>query len=195
MSKAAEPIPAKKASSKTTPLIECVLENVLPVSSDAVIKVKKFKKFLDYDLKTLNITGELQTTIHKNEFTHIKMIVTYQDKKTNKVNYLEIDVLDDRNKKVENTKCTSGCSCPPGYSLYCPELNGCCNCSNYLCINNTGDYASVEGCCDNGVVYGTVTTNTAASGAAAKTGKTIILAGTPVAARIIGSQYTVTQYL
>ena len=39
------------------PTIEYVLEDVLPVNSDSTIKVKNFKKFLDYDLKTLNITG------------------------------------------------------------------------------------------------------------------------------------------
>ena len=59
MSKASEPVPAKKANSKDALLIKCVLEDVLPTSSDSTIKVKKFKKFLDYDLKTLNITGEL----------------------------------------------------------------------------------------------------------------------------------------
>jgi len=129
MSKAAAPCsscpssksePSGKKKIVYTTNIECVLEDVLPLNSDSTIKVKKFKKFLDYDLKTLNITGELQTYTHKNGFTHTKMVVTYQDKKTNKVNYLEIDVLDNTNKKVENTKecgerCPNGaCACPPG---------------------------------------------------------------------------------
>ena len=65
-----------------TPSIECVLEDVLPVSSDSLVKVKNFKKFLDYDLTTLNIVGKLETYTHKNGFTHTKMTVTYQDKKT-----------------------------------------------------------------------------------------------------------------
>jgi hypothetical protein len=112
MSKAASPCsscpssksePSGKKKIVYTTNIECVLEDVLPLNSDSTIKVKKFKKFLDYDLKTLNITGELQTYTHKNGFTHTKIVVTYQDKKTNKVNYLEIDVLYNTNKKVENT--------------------------------------------------------------------------------------------
>jgi len=55
MSKAAEPVPAKKANSKDALLIKCVLEDVLPTSSDAVIKVKTFKKFLDYDLHLFSL--------------------------------------------------------------------------------------------------------------------------------------------
>lgn len=118
-------ITAEKASSKDTLLIDCVLEDVVPVNSDSTIKVKKFKKFLDYDLKTLNITGELQTYNHKNGFTHTKMVVTYQDKKTNKVNYLEIDILSNTNKKVENTKdCSDSCG-----------FDDCCCCSSVVSAN------------------------------------------------------------
>ena len=119
----------EKANSKETLLIDCVLEDVLPVNSDSTIKVKKFKKFLDYDLKTLNITGELQTYIHKNGFTHTKMTVTYQDKTTNKVNYLEIDVLSNTNKKVKNTKdCTSSCG-----------FDDCCCCTSVVSINTADE--------------------------------------------------------
>jgi len=197
MSKASAPVPAKKANSKDALIIKCVLEDVLPTSSDAVIKVKKFKKFLDYDLKTLNITGELETYTHKNGFTHTKVAVTYQDKKTNKVNYLEIDVLDNTNKKVENTKncdaCNSGgcdeyanLNCTiygTGVQCYC-NSNGdpCCSCQgddNVTCYDNNSN--------------GTVTTNTAAGSAAgsaaAKTGKTVIGVGTPVAAKKMGYKW------
>jgi hypothetical protein len=205
MSKAAEPVPAKKANSKDALLIKCVLEDVLPTSSDAVIKVKTFKKFLDYDLKTLNITGELETYTHKNGFTHTKVAVTYQDKKTNKVNYLEIDVLDNTNtnKKVENgnRSCNPGtcyCDTNAGYSLYCPlPSNKCCNYSNYQCCNDAGCGYPVLGCDANGVVYGTVTTNTVTGGAAgssaAKTGKAAypLIAGTQVKAESVGTQYSV----
>jgi hypothetical protein len=52
MSKAAASAP-EKANPKYTLQIVCVLEDVLPVSSDSTIKVKKFKKFLDYDLKNI----------------------------------------------------------------------------------------------------------------------------------------------
>jgi hypothetical protein len=105
---------AEKASTPKGNKIKFVLEDTLPTSSDSVIKVKNFKKFLDYDLKTLNITGELQTYIHRNGLTHIKMAVTYQDKTTNKVNYLELDFLDNTNKE-ENRRfafcaCDSGCN-------------------------------------------------------------------------------------
>jgi len=103
MSKAAAPAPAEKASSVYTPIIECVLEDVVPVNTDSVVKVKHFKRFLNYDLKTLNITGKLYTSSHSNGLRETKMNVTYQDKKTNKVNYLEIDVIDNIIKKVEST--------------------------------------------------------------------------------------------
>ena len=201
MSKAAAPVPAKKANSKDTPIIDCVLEDVLPTSSDSTIKVKKFKKFLDYDLKTLNITGELETYTHKNGFTHTKLVVTYQDKKTNKVNYLEIDVLDNTNtnKKVENTKnCNySSCSCASGYTLYC-GFDTCCNNETLTCCNSAGVCYNTASCGDG--TYGTLTTNTAAGSAAGsaavKTGKTNTLAvGTPVVVSTVGAQYTVTQFL
>jgi len=124
---------AEKSSSVYTPTIECVLEDVLPIDSDATIKVKNFKNFLGYDLKTLNITGELQTTIHKNGFTHTKMIVTYQDKKSKKVSYLEIDILDNTNKKVENTnKKVENTSKEGGCTGTCPS-----NCSSYQCNVDT----------------------------------------------------------
>jgi len=139
MSKAVKPhcssCPAAAAAEKSTApkgnKIKFVLEDTLPVSSDSTIKVKTFKKFLDYDLKTLNITGELQTTTHKNGFTHTKMIVTYQDKKTNKVNYLELDFLDNTNKEVnKNTvgvhgRQSSNCG---GNCDICPD--NCCNACN-----------------------------------------------------------------
>jgi hypothetical protein len=143
-------------------------------------------------VKTLNITGELETYTHKNGFTHTKVAVTYQDKTTNKVNYLEIDVLDNTNNKVENTKnCTSGCTCPPGYIVkadYCPTV---------ICTPDASNPSdnSIPATC-NGDTYGTVTMNTAAGGrygsSAAKTGKTFALvSGTQVAARTVGTQYKV----
>jgi hypothetical protein len=132
MSKAAAPAP-EKANSKETLLIDCVLEDVLPVNSDSTIKVKKFKKFLNYDLETLNITGELQTYTHKNDFTHTKMVVTYQDKTTNKVNYLEIDILSNTNKKVKNTKdCSYSCG-----------FDDCCCCTSVVSTNtDAGDFGA-----------------------------------------------------
>ena len=203
MSKASAPVPAKKANSKDALIIKCVLEDVLPTSSDAVIKVKTFKKFLDYDLKTLNITGELETYTHKNGFTHTKVVVTYQDKKTNKVNYLEIDVLDNTNtnKKVENTKncdaCNSGgCdeyaaqNCTPygtGVQCYCNNYGDpCCSCQN-------NDYVTCYTTTSNGTVTTSTGTGGTAGSAAAKTGKTnTLVPGTPVAARTVGTQYTVS---
>lgn len=135
MSKAAAPCsscpssktqPSSKASSLYTSTIDCVLEDVLPVNTDSVVKVKKFKKFLDHDLKTLNITGKLETNIHKNGLTQTKMIVTYKDKKTNKVNHLEINAIDNTNKKVESTikkaentsKQSRVSGCPPAKNSY-----------------------------------------------------------------------------
>ena len=117
--------PSKKASSLYTSTIDCVLEDVLPVNTDSVVKVKKFKKFLDHDLKTLNITGKLETNIHKNGLTQTKMLVTYKDKKTNKVNHLEINAIDNTikkventNKKVENTDNKFASGCPPARNSY-----------------------------------------------------------------------------
>jgi len=165
MSKAAASAPEKSTSEQTIKVkVECVLEDVLPVNSDSTIKVKKFKKFLDYDLKTLNITGELQTYIHKNGFTHTKMTVTYQDKTTNKVNYLEIDILDNTNKKVENTK---ECNDNP-----CRKQFKCCDCS-----------------CDG---TGTVSTNTVTNYLGATPKATPALqVGDQVIVKNAGSKYTV----
>jgi hypothetical protein len=200
MSKASTPVPAKKATSKDALLIKCVLEDVLPTSSDAVIKVKTFKKFLDYDLKTLNITGELETYTHKNGFTHTKVAVTYQDKNTNKVNYLEIDVLDNTNtnKKVENKESCPG-SCDDWIATYCEGAGGFSKCDNgslYCCCQG------VDTCyppnVDPNSSNGTVTTNTgtgfASGSSAAKIGKAAfpLTAGTPVIARGTGAQYTVS---
>jgi hypothetical protein len=133
MSKAAAPCsscpssksePSGKNNFGYTPTIECVLEDVVPVNTDSVVKVKHFKRFLNYDLKTLNINGKLHTYSHSNGLRETKMIVSYQDKKTNKVNYLEIDVIDNIIKKVESTikkaentskqsRDDSGCPGPP----------------------------------------------------------------------------------
>jgi len=110
---------AEKASTPKGNKIKFVLEDTLPTGSDSLIKVKNFKKFLDYDLKTLNITGELQTFTHKNGFTHIKMAVTYQDKTTNKVNYLELDFLDDTNKEENRTIICTCNVCVSGVSQRC----------------------------------------------------------------------------
>jgi hypothetical protein len=105
---------AEKATAPKGNKIKFELEDTLPTSSDSVIKVKNFKKFLGSDVKTLNITGELQTFTHKNGFTHTKMAVNYQDKTTNKVNYLELDFLDDTKKEVNRRfafcACDSGCN-------------------------------------------------------------------------------------
>jgi len=200
---------AEKSSSVYTPTIECVLEDVLPIDSDATIKVKNFKNFLGYDLKTLNITGELQTTIHKNGFTHTKMIVTYQDKKSKKVSYLEIDILDNTNKKVENKKLLPGCG------------NGPSSCANYInntCNNNFGEnkcdpQTGITTCCclaEDGQAEactyyynssnGTVTTSTNAGGyagsSAAKPAKTVGLqTGTQVRAQNTGRLYKVVGFV
>jgi len=112
---------AENASPKKGNKIKFLLEDVLGQGSDGVIKVKKFTQFLDYDVQRLNMTGELLTYTHRNGFTHIKMSVTYKDKTTNKVNYLELDFINDT-KKEERSKntpyCQLGCwndgSCFPG---------------------------------------------------------------------------------
>ena len=101
--------PAAAAEKVVTPKdnkIIFVLEDFSPTSSDSVVKVKQFKKFLDYDLKTLNITGHLQKYVHINGLTHVKMLFTYQDKTTNKVDCLELDFIN--NKKTEENKNTVG---------------------------------------------------------------------------------------
>jgi hypothetical protein len=128
---AASAAAAEKASTPMGNKIKFVLEDTLPTGSDSLIKVKNFKKFLGYDVKTLNITGELQTFTHKNGFTHIKMVVTYQDKSTNKVNYLELDFLD--NTKKEENKNTVGVDggnrgCNPTYCYV--NNNDFCDCEN-----------------------------------------------------------------
>ena len=143
MSKAVKPCsscPAAAAAEKAaTPKgnkIKFVLEDTLPTGSDSTIKVKNFKKFLDYDVKTLNITGELQTYTHKNGFTHIKMVVTYQDKTTSKVNYLELDFLEDTKKEVsKNTVGEHGLKCSSGY---CPGVFGCYPCTTGVVTTYTG---------------------------------------------------------
>jgi len=161
MSKATKPClscPAAAAEKASTPKgnkIKFVLEDTLPTSSDTVIKVKNFKKFLDYDLKTLNITGELQTYTHRNGFTHIKMAVTYQDKTTNKVNYLELDFLD--NTKKEENKNTVG-----EHGLKCPQ----------------GECAGLLSCYTNCPSIGVVTVATYTQGAGLKSSK-VSLAGRP----------------
>ena len=189
MSKAAAPCsscpssksePSGKKKIVYTPNIDCVLEDVLPVSSDSLIKVKNFKKFLDYDLKTLNITGELQTYTHKNGFTHTKMVVTYQDKKTNKVNYLEIDVLDNINKKLGNTQ-NKTCSDPYDSDGPCTSP---CYCSGTTCVNSSGGQCFITN--------STVSTNTAANGFGA-TPKTIpvLSVGTQLKVRFLGRRVKV----
>ena len=136
-------LPAAAAEKAATPKgnkIRFVLEDTLPVSSDSTIKVKTFKKFLDYDLKTLNITGELQTYTHRNGFTHTKMVVTYQDKKTNKVNYLELDFLDNTNKEV-NKNTVGGHRCCTGEG--CFTSGGCCCNLSQGCICPPGSSSGV----------------------------------------------------
>ena len=146
---------AEKAATPKGNKIRFVLEDTLPVSSDSTIKVKTFKKFLDYDLKTLNITGELQTTTHKNDFTHTKMIVTYQDKTTNKVNYLELDFLDNTNKEEnKNTVGVDGSNRGCGTNCVSLETGGC------LCV-----------------IYGVVSTTTEPVGPSSLKSSSVFAAG------------------
>ena len=182
--------PSEKANPKYTPQIVCVLEDVLPVNTDSVVKVKKFKKFLNYDLKTLNITGKLETYNHKNGFTHTKMRVTYQDKKTKKVNHLEIDVIDNTIKKVENiikkaentnnkqgTPTCCGGSCPP------------CNCTTCVFLQCQGGVASCScpgGC--NPVTNAVVSTSTE-TGLLAKTSN--LRLGTQLTVKSAGKNYVI----
>jgi hypothetical protein len=72
---------AENASPKKVSKIEFLLEDVLGQGSDGVIKVKKFTQFLDYDVQRLNMTGELLTYTHRNGALHMKMQITFQDKK------------------------------------------------------------------------------------------------------------------
>ena len=185
MSKAVKPhcssCPAAAAEKATTPKgnkIRFVLEDTLPVSSDATIKVKTFKKFLDYDLKTLNITGELQTTIHKNGFTHTKMIVTYQDKKTNKVNYLELDFLSNTNKEVN--KYTVG---DPRCGFGCYSDGSECRCCDQGCSWN-----SFTNQCECGSSGGVVTTATEVADTRSKSSKLFnATQGAPAALKLLGN--------
>jgi hypothetical protein len=95
---------------------------------------------LDYDLKTLNITGELQKYSHKNVLKHIKMVVTYQDKTTSKVNYLELDFLNStflNNTKNEENKNTVGVDGSSKCSGVCAAWSFCINCSTSTGVVNT----------------------------------------------------------
>ena len=60
------------------------------------------------------------------------MVVTYQDKKTNKVNYLELDFLDNKNKEEnKNTVGVDGSNrgCDFTCFVFCGFCIGQCNCS------------------------------------------------------------------
>lgn len=130
---------AENARSQKDNKIIFVLEDVSGQGSSDVIKVKKFRKFLDYDLKTLNITGELQISIHKNSLKHVKMLVTYQDKTTNKVNHLELVFLVNKNK--EENKNTVGVKewNPNDCTFWCFMIGGFCvaPCGAFGAVTNT----------------------------------------------------------
>lgn len=98
--------PAAAAEKVVTPKdnkIIFVLEDFSPTNSDTIVKVKQFKKFLDYDLKTLHITGHLQKYVHINGLIHIRMVVNYQDKTTSKFNHLSLEFLTKINEENKNT--------------------------------------------------------------------------------------------
>jgi hypothetical protein len=103
---------AENASPKKGSKIEFVLEDVLGQVSDGVIKVKQFKKFLGLDVQRLNMTGELLTYTHRNGPLHMKMQITFQDKKEkDKVNYIELDFISHKkNKENKNTVGVDGSS-------------------------------------------------------------------------------------
>jgi hypothetical protein len=130
---------AENASPKKGSKIEFLLEDVLGQGSDGVIKVKQFKKFLGLDVRKLNIIGELQISIHKNGFKHVKMLVNYQDKTTNKVNYLELVFLVNKNK--EENKNTVGVKewNPNDCTFWCFAIGGFCvaPCGAFGVVANT----------------------------------------------------------
>lgn len=116
--------PAAAAEKVVTPKdnkIIFVLEDFSPTNSDTIVKVKKFKKFLDYDLKTLHITGHLQKYVHINGLIHIRMVVNYQDKTTSKFNHLSLEFLTKINEENKNTVGVDGsskCNFPSNCWLY-----------------------------------------------------------------------------
>lgn len=105
---------SEKASSRETLKIECILEDPVLVSSNSVTRVKRFKKFLNYDLTKLSIVGQLYVHVHPNEVTHTKLMITYRDKTTRETNYLEINAFDNTNNK--DKKAERGC--------YTDEISG-----------------------------------------------------------------------
>lgn len=140
MSKAAAPCsscprPKNTKSSKRTKVLDFVLENVLSTRSDDVIKVKKLPKFFNYDLNTLNIIGELQTYVHKNNLAHIKMSVVYQDKKTKDVNNIEFKFF-----HIEKTRSKTEpgcCNCTYTGEYGCCEYPSCCTCDQGVLSSDT----------------------------------------------------------
>ena len=108
------------------------LDDELSTKSDGTIKIKKFKKLLNKDLKLFTIVGHVQnfTKLSTNvDHSHHKLTFIIQEKKTNKVGRMEIDILLDVNTKQGNgtvtlfvwppdaaSKNTKGCTCSePNY--------------------------------------------------------------------------------
>jgi len=87
---------AKDASENT---IEFQLEDELSDNSDAVIKVKKVRKFLGLDPTKYKIIGDHEIKSHQGNVSHIKGTFTIRDKKTKKVEQLVVDFVKRSNEK------------------------------------------------------------------------------------------------
>ena len=81
------------------------LDDELSTKSDSIIKIKKIKQLLNKDLKLFTIVGHVQnfTKLSTNvDHSHHKLNFIIQEKKTNKVGRMEIDILLDVNTKQGN---------------------------------------------------------------------------------------------
>ena len=99
------PAPVTAEKPKAANKIVFELDDELSTKSDGIIKIKKIKQLLNKDLKLFTIVGHVKNFTKLNNSlgkSHHKLNFIIQEKKTNKVGRMAIDILLDVNTKQGN---------------------------------------------------------------------------------------------
>ena len=116
------------------------LDDELSTKSDGIIKIKNIKKFSNVDLKQVTIVGHVQNFTKLStspDKSHHKLNFIIQDKKTNEISRMEIDILLDLNTKKEVADAALA-----GYylvSIFVGERGFIKNTVNYVGVGSSGN--------------------------------------------------------
>jgi len=79
-------------------IIEFSFEDEIHENSDSHVKVKDTTKMLHYDVTRYKIVGHSETKSHKGNTSHVVLTFTIRDKKTKKMEKIDIELLKNKNE-------------------------------------------------------------------------------------------------